>query len=563
MKLIFNVRLVGILLMAGFVSCKKQVPAELTLIPNTATFVAVVNAGQVKDKLISSRASIEKIISNLSNNNDSALKMGKNEWENLKSSGLDLEKNVYAWVQSKGATSGNSSMGNNISAILANVKNTTQLADYISKKDASLVIKKDKNFTYAAGNNNKLIAWNDKWVIAMFYNSTSTAGMGYDSLSGEFNLKPPVSDSSTNDLMAEMTACFTRTESTSMASVKSFSELEATKADIALWANPASSIDGIPFPLPKIKELAEGNYSAFTLNFEDGKIVVDSKSFTGKALTGILQKYKGPTVDLELIKRFPSTDINGFMVFAFDPQLFSGIVKYMEVGAIVDNYITNFMGTTYTLDQLLKAFKGDIAVIVSNIGMQQPAIKDSTAMPTMPLPQAKMIFTMPAGDKKEMNKIMERLVYMKLVEKTSRGYEMKGPFAFGLTGLADDQGITIASDEQLLQAYKLNKPMAQAIDLKPYEGKSAASYFNIASVLNNINIQQGDTSINSMISQAKATFKDIHAYSNNFNGSAIESHFELRFVNEKENSLVSLLSFVANISEAAKKDNQVIASLKN
>ena len=307
--------------------------------------------------------------------------------------------------------------------------------------------------------------------------------------------------------------------------------------------------------------MAEGNYTAVTLNFEDGKMVVNSKSYAGKALAGILKKYSGPQVNLDLVKRYPAADVNGFMVFAFDPQIFTGIVKYMEVGALVDGYITKFMGTNYTLEQALKAFKGDIAVVVSGIGMSKDDTLNPMGVRPMSMPVAKLIFTMPVGDTMQMHKIMDRLAFMKVLEKTNRGYELSGPSGFGLTGLADNESITIASDNQLLQAYKSKSSVATNLDLKPYYGKSAAAYFNIASVLNSLSSQkQGDSTFSTMLNNAKATFKDVQAHSENFKGDAIAGHFELRFVNEKENSLVSFLSFLAQASEMAKKNKMITFS---
>ncbi|MCY7422000.1 MAG: DUF4836 family protein [Chitinophagaceae bacterium] len=551
--------LVGIILVA---SCKKSVPPQLKFISKNASLVASVNADQLKDKLVKSQASLEKIISNMSGNNDTALEAGKKEWAALKKSGIDLEKNMYVWVVQKGgAGSTGSSMGNTITAAIASIKSSDQLATYIKSKEATLEVKKDKNFSYVTRDGDKMIAWNDQSVVAMFYNRAYTGGMEYDSITGAYNMKAPADANLTKELMAEMTASFTRTEGESIASLKSFTDLAAEKADLSFWANPASSIEVIPFPLPKLKELAEGNYTAVTVNFEEGKMVVNSKSYSGKALSNIFKKYKGPEVNLDLVKRYPAADINGFMVFAFDPQIFSGIVKYMEVGAVADGYITKFMGTDYTLEQALKAFKGDIAVVVSGIGLSKRDSLNGSGPFSMPV--AKMIFTVPVGDTMQMHKIMDRLAFMEMLEKTNGTYRLKGnPSGFGLTGLADNESITIASDDQLLLAYKLKSAApSKNIDLKPFNGKSAAAYFDIASVLNGLNQpQQTDSTFNKMLNNAKATFKDVQAHSNNFDGDAIAGHFELRFVNEKENSLVSFLSFLAQASEVAKRDKKITVS---
>ena len=55
---------------------------------------------------------------------------------------------------------------------------------------------------------------------------------------------------------------------------------------------------------------------------------------------------------------------------------------------------------------------------------------------------------------------------------------------------------------------------------------------------------------------AKNTFKDIIATSSNYDGSKIASEFNLRLKNEKQNSLVTLMSLFTNIGNRIVKNHQ-------
>ena len=52
-----------------------------------------------------------------------------------------------------------------------------------------------------------------------------------------------------------------------------------------------------------------------------------------------------------------------------------------------------------------------------------------------------------------------------------------------------------------------------------------------------------------MLVKAKETFRDMSGSMNKPGGKSIESHYELRFVNEKENSLASILKFAESASK--------------
>ena len=55
----------------------------------------------------------------------------------------------------------------------------------------------------------------------------------------------------------------------------------------------------------------------------------------------------------------------------------------------------------------------------------------------------------------------------------------------------------------------------------------------------------GDTSNTESLNAAKATFKNIRGYTDNYNGKHIEGHMEINLKDAKENSLTSILKFFA------------------
>ncbi len=556
----------GVLFIFLAASCKKPVPPQAKFIPKNASFVGSVNVSSLVKKMAKSQSSLENIIKNMTADNDTALEKGKKEWADFQNSGIETDDNIYMWVVQKGgANLREMQPGNALTSVTGRLDDAGKFEAYVKMKVPGAEIKKEKLYSYATKDNNSMIAWDKDEVVVMSYQNMGGDQMEYDSVTGTFNRKAPASDDHLNDLKTEMNKSFEQKESSSVASIAEFRDLAQEKADAFMWINSAATVDNIPVPLPKIKELLENNYTAATMNFEDGKMVFDSKSYTGNALKDILKKHAGPEADLSLVEKFPSNNINGFMVFAFDPQIFTSIVKFMEVGALADGFLTKFMGSTYTLADALKAIKGDVAVVVSDVGMKQG---DTSMMPGMraySVPKARLIFTMTVGDKTQMNKLMERLVSIEMLEKTNGLYKPRGvPSTFGLTALVDDKRLTIASDQDILNAYKSNgKAVLKSGVMDDFKGKAAVAYLDIESILNALsNDKTNIATADEVMPFAKETFKDARAYANNFKDNYTSGHFELRFKNEKENSLVSLLNFMSKASDAARKNNQGMSTDK-
>jgi len=311
----------------------------------------------------------------------------------------------------------------------------------------------------------------------------------------------------------------------------------------------------MPIPLPKMKELLENNYTAASLNFEDGEIDVKTKSYTSDAMRDIFKKYPGPNVDLSLIEKYPSNNINGFVAFSFNPEIINGFVNFLEVRALVDNFIKERLGNTYSLDDLVKAMKGEIAWVVSDFNMA-PADPNAGMRPYS-MPNVKMIMNIPVGNAASLNKLMDKLVEMQLMVKTGNTYVASEALSrSGYRITADDKNIIFATDEQLLNQYKSGTAKAglKSDVMGDFKNKPAAMYVNIESILNGVPVNAQDPTMNTVMPKAKETFKDMRAYADEFDGKATTGHFELRFKNEKENSLVQLMNFFATVGETVNKN---------
>jgi hypothetical protein len=553
-----SIRLCLLLLLsvAFITSCKKAVPKQTKYIPKNAIFVATINTKSLQSKLAKNQATIENIVKSMSGS-DTTISKGKQEWEDIKNSGVDLDENVYVAVVNKGggmSTGG----GTVVTSVIGGLKDAGKLEAYIKKKDPTSEVRKEKDYSYATVKGDNMVAWGKDVIIMMSYQkSFSPNDMQYDSATGSFNMGTP--PNATNNMKSEMETNFNLKEDQSVASIPEFRDLMQEKSDASMWVNSSASMGDLPLPLPRLKELFSNSFTAAKINFEDGKITMNSKSYYSKELRDIIKKYSGPTADLALVENYPSDNINGFGVFSFNPAMINELVKYLEVGGMIDGYLTKMMGSNYTLQDALKAIKGDFAVVVSDL-KTQPLADSLRGMPMNSMPSFKMIVNIPVGDKVQMSRLMDKLVEMQMLVKNNNQYVLSPNMQrMGYQAVVDDKNLFIASDEAVLDQYKSKSKKANLNNdvMNDFKNKSGVGYVNIESILNGMS-PTGNTPGNDVLRKAKETFKDIKVYTDNFNGKLVEGYGELRFKNEKENSLTSLLGFIETASKYVKTNSRMM-----
>jgi hypothetical protein len=539
-----------LIIAASFItSCKKAAPKQARHIPKNAVFVATLNTKSLKDKLAKNHATLENILKSVTGNDTSVLK-GKQEWEDLQASGVDLDDNFYVAVVQKGAAMGTNT-GTMVTTTIGTLNDAKKLEAYIKKKQPNSEIRKEKNYSYTTVSGDNMVAWAEDLVIMMSYQNSLNRKMEYDSTNQSYHFKDPVN--STNDMKTAMDGYFNLKEDESIVSIAEFRDLMQEKSDGSFWINSSSGMANIPMPLPKLNELFANSFTAATVNFEDGQVAVNSKSYYSNELRDIIKKYTGPTADLSAIENYPSNNINGFVAFAFNPQMINALVQHMEMGGMADSYLTKMMGSEYTLTDALKAIKGDFTMVVSDF--QSTAVTGGPGQHAGSSANFKMIVNIPVGDKVQMNRVMDKMVQNRMMVKTAQGYTVAPELnRVGFAVSVDDQNILIARDATFLEQYKMKTQKATLTGdvMDNFKDKSAISYVNIESIMNGVPSQ--NTRADSVILKAKSTFKDAKGYLDNFNGKYMEGHYELRFKDEKANSLTSLLGFFETASKNIKRN---------
>ncbi len=517
-----------LLLIVVLSSCTSSAPKQTKYIPKDASVVFSINPKKLQDKLADSKVSLDSILHSAFSS-DTSMLITSND---IASSGIDLTKDIFLFVNQTGSMMSGSSV--TIGAVAAMDK-TSAFEDFLKKKMPSAQIKKEKDYSYATLKDKSVVGWNDDVVVVE--NITS----GYNMQGGgEQAAMPDAAHQQLNTL-------FTQKEDASLASLKEFKDANDGKADMFFWSNSNGSLSSIPMVgMSKASDLIKDTYSSGAINFEKGEVDMDMKTYPNEALKDTLKKYAGPKVDMDLLNKYPGA-VNGYAVFSFDPKLIVAILNFIGVTQTANQFLQN---QGYSLDDITKAFKGDFAVIFSNVANEQKEImgnKYST-------PTAKLVIDAAIGDKASYDKIMAQLSKQGLMVMKNGQYQpamMEGNPA-GYTMYSDAKNIVFASDDALLKQYvagtgKISLPSDVSSKTK---GTAVAFYVDIASILNAI---PPDSSTAELTLAAKQTFKDVIATSDNYSDGVVKGHAELHTVNDKENSLATLTRYFGSMAETMKK----------
>jgi len=528
-----------------FTSCSGGGPKEARFIPKSSSAVIVLDPGAMQDKLTKGGISIDTLLSRVFKNDSIDTKDKEKINEFRTNAGMNWQSQFFFFVSQKGNPS-TPEGGTTVMNLMAGLTDGTKFETWLKKQDDlnKKTVVKEKDYSYLVAEDNTIISWSDKNVILTIYNFTQQPS--FDTVT----MQPiiPEKKNVEADMKEQVKTYYTQAKEASMAGVKEFTGMFKEKADGYAFTSSNSSLSALsmlPVSLPKVEELLKDNYSASTLSFEDGKIVAKSSTYTNPLVSNILKEYAGPTVNLSMIERYPSDKINGIVLASFNPEIFGGFLKQLEVEGLVNGMMEK---TGFSVQDLYKSLKGEIAVIVSDLGTSKLEPQEKLDE-TMKKPMGKMILNAPIGDKASFTKLMDKateLGYFTKVGSTYKSGELMK--VLGMYMLADDKNLVIASDSLTYTQYMSgnNKAVINSETLNRFKGKSTVMYFDIANTIGGFYGNGGD--YNQSMKTAKETFKDIIGTSDNFDGKSIKGVFEIRMQNEKQNSLVTLTSLITDIA---------------
>ena len=502
--------------------CKKPVSPLAEFIPKDAAAIFMVDVNGIKEKINSSGITIDSLVDLLS---DEETEMPI-RWSEITNSGIDLKVPFFIFSDQ------NNSIQNGNTAnfgLVAQIENEGKLVDFLKKHNQGAEVKQDSKYQYMDLKNGYVAGWKNNILII---SGSTRAGAGSDEARSH----------------QQLTTLFTQNESASIASVGEFRDMMKKTGDIHFWINASPNLASFGMlGMTKMSSLLQGTYTEGTITFEKGKAKASAETHYNKTLSDILSKYPSREIDKTLISRYPG-QVNGFGVVAFNPKVLIDILQYLGFDTMADGYLSE---AGFTTTDVVNAFKGDIGVIFSDFRIEEGTI------PTMPginakRPAAQFLLNAVIGDRAAFNRVMNGLVKQRVLTKNGDQYQLGifGGHDFVIEATPDN--LFIASDDALIKAYESsnNKSALSADVEKEINGKSTAMYVDIEKLLDTsrqvtVHNSYAFSDSGKTWQAAKSTFKNFIGYTEKGDGKTTTSAFELNTVNQNENSLASLVKFIA------------------
>ena len=353
------------------------------------------------------------------------------------------------------------------------------------------------------------------------------------------------------DISAACKAIFALSESNSLAKNERFTKLMKESGDIHFWVNTEEiTKDALSNPMMamvNLEKFYKGSVTTATLNFDNGKITVFGKSYVGEEIQKILKKYSGGKISEDMIKRIPGKDVVALMALNFTPEGIREILAISNLDGIAN------MGLKYvgiTIDDFIKANKGDILFGVSDLTMKKDSVKynfgGSDDVSVHQKPDFNFVFAASIGDKDAFNKLINA---GKKLGSQETGDSSKSPIAYNSNGTY----FTIANSKENADKY-LAGTNTNFDFINKINGQAFSGYLNIQLLLKTFEGEAAkDSSAKEVLDASLKLWDNILMKGGDFTDGAITQTVEINLVDKTTNSLKQLNEYANRLGKVYKE----------
>jgi hypothetical protein len=459
--------------------------------------------------------------------------------DNPDSSGVDIKSDAYIFVKMRGR--------GGYAGFTCEVKDEKAFSTFMSKTGIGTPIKEGD--VSVVEKEKMVFTWSNSRFVMIADNPSS----GYP---GAFGQKEAGNRSFPADSLAKFAReIYGLSGKQSIGSDKRFASLMKKDGDAHLWLNGGKLYgDALPAMLAvtKVGLLLEGNITAASINFENGKISLDSKSYYNKEMDELIKKYKPKNVDESLLAKLPSDNVNGLLMMNYPPEGLKAFLALLGVDGLINAYLAEF---NYSIDEFVKANKGDLMIAATDFGIKMPPMPDTSVNMEMGYragPSVKFLFAASVNDQASFNKLMT-VIQEKVVDAGVFGQAL-GNIPYGIKG-----GVFVTgNDSVLINSYGGNKthPFASRISGHPVGG-----FIDIQKLISGFQGLTGRDSTSAvMASESLRFWQDAIFYGGEYEDDGIRLTGELALVDKNTNSLKQLHNYLGRMATIAKQRDDLIKS---
>ena len=477
-----------------FSACSPSSNPGLKYIPKQANIVMSFNIMQMRDKLKDGHFNVDSLMNSLKTQ-DSAFSLLQY---------LNLKNPVLSYIQYKSTVMSGQDI---VFASIGELSDKSGFEKQLAAIYPGKTIDKKEGFSLLSFDDNGCYVWNDK-IVALY---------------GGKNIQ------------TQVPALFALKKEESLADDKNAAKLLSSKGDINLYSGSKDGATGIPMlSMTKISDLLKDNYGGATINFEKGRVVMKGDAYYNSTVTDLIKKNPTKDINKAVLAHYPGKPLGLFQISFNLKQIFS-FLDYAGVATMIEGYMKNL---GITLDDVAKAFSGDVAVAVG-------AVNGSDVEKSTP----KMLMSIPIGDKSSFDKVMGALAKMEIVTNLNGQWVPKGvkpeeAWSFH----SDSKSLVISTDKAVSEAYNSGSgQMVYPKDLD-FSGNTSVMYADLSGIFTQMDTIEhvGDSSA---VKLAEKNLEDFSFTASNMNGNHATVNVILNLKDKSQNSLPALIGIFQQLNQ--------------
>lgn len=360
-----------------------------------------------------------------------------------------------------------------------------------------------------------------------------------------------ISPRTTRDIGATCKLIFAMKESNSMAKDEKFTSLMKEKGDVQLWINTEELSKGgssaAALAMVNLEKFYKDNITTANIDFDNGKIIVKSKTYASAEMIKLFKKYSGGKVNEDMMKRMPGKDVVAIMALNFKPEAIRDLIKLTGLDGLINLGVQKI---GFSMDEFIKANKGDVFFGLSDLVLKPDTSANSVknegqAITMSQKPSFNFIFSASIGDKDAFNKIVNA------GKKMGDGFKSdssKFPLAFNSNG-----NYFVMSNSQQNVAQYLGTASANFDFISKINGEPMGAYVNIQTLLKAFESEaMKDSSAKIMYDASLKMWDNVLWKGGNYSDGGIVQSGEINLVDKTSNSLKQLNQYLAKFSDIYK-----------
>ena len=531
------------------ISCKEADKVGL-LVPADAGIVVHVNTNSLSKKLSWEEIRNTDWFRNI--NNDAQDSIAVKLLNEPESSGINIKSDLVFFLKKQGK--------GGYFAFTGFLKDAKAFESFNQNINKGAPAVKDGEYRTANVNNDGILTWNDKRFIYLV-----NAPMGnmtgmpvkyqqddQDDQDEKYNPQQNTANLSPDSLRYFAKQLFTLDGDNSLGKDDKFRDLIKEDGDTHVWVNTGklySDMGSGMLSMMKLNVLFDGNISASTLKFDDGKITMKSKQYYGKEMSGFLDKYSSKKIDKALLNRIPSQNIVAVFFMNYPPEGLKEFMRLIGVDGMVNGYLGKL---NYSMDEFVKANKGDLLIAITDLTMKTDSMKvpdlqnenGGTMQHKRTTPDMKVLFASSINDRPAFDKLVNTL-------KNQMGQVPPGAMPEITYKQSNDWFVASnASDyvDKFLAGNKTDHAFADKISGYPY-----GAYIDIQQIMKSFSTANSDTSGRALMETSLKMWQDIVVTGNAYDDGKIMFEGTVNLVDKKTNSLKQLNQYLNQVYSSFKK----------